>query len=512
MPRGGLSMRSVREILRLRLDLKLSVRDAARSCGVHHKTVSEYEKRILAAGFSWDDIRDMDDEVLKEMVRSKLDQTERERPLPTPEYITKELKRRHVTRRTLWHEYKAQHSDGYEYSQFCHHINKYLTDPELTMHIEYKAGERMFTDYAGATMPITGPKTGEIKPAYIFVSCLGSSSFIYTEGTLNMQASNWIDSHIRAFEFYGGCPEIIVPDNTKTAVKTPDRYEPDINPLFRDMAAHYGCAVIPARVRKPKDKARVEKSVQAVETMILAPLRNRVFFSIHELNAALWEGLEKLNAHKMQRLGVSRKELYDEIEKAALRPLPPQRYAFREWATAKVGYNYHIWFGKHYYSIPYRYAGREVDIRASSTLVEVFSGNRRIASHLRSYRNAGYTTLPEHMPPAHQAYADKWPPERLIAWAAEVGPHTQDLVAIILEKAAHPQQKYNSCQGIIRLKSRYGRERLELAAKRAVVCNVTSYQSVKSILDRGLEKEPIREAPQYVPSSHENIRGVGYYS
>ena len=512
MPRGGLCMRSVREILRLRLDLKLSSREAASSCGVHHKTVSEYEKRVLEVGLSWDDIKDMDDERLRELVRSNLDQTEPERPLPSPEYITKELKRRHVTRRTLWLEYKATHPDGYEYSQFCYYIGKYLTDPELTMHIEYKAGERMFTDYAGDTMPITNPKTGEIAPAYIFVSCLGSSSLIYTEGTENMQEANWMSSHIRALEFYGGCPEVIVPDNTKTAVKTPNRYEPDINPLFGDMATHYGCAVIPARVRKPKDKAMVEKSVQAVETMILGPLRNRVFFSIHELNTALWEGLEKVNTQKMQRLGVSRRELYDEIEKAALRPLPISRYSFREWAKAKVGYNYHIWFGKHYYSIPYRYAGRDVDIRASSTLLEVLSGNRRIASHLRSYHIGGYTTLDEHMPPAHQAYADKWPPERLVSWALEVGPKTKELVEIILKKAVHPQQKYNSCQGIIKLKSQYGRERLEMAARRAVKCNATSYQSMKSILESGLEKEPIRKTPQYVPSGHENIRGGDYYN
>jgi transposase len=270
--------------------------------------------------------------------------------------------------------------------------------------------------------------------------------------------------------------------------------------------------VIPARVSKPKDKARVEKSVQAVETMIVGPLRNRVFFSIHDLNAALWEQLERVNTRKMRRLDASRRMLYEEIEKPALTPLPMDRYIFREWAKLKVGYNYHIWFGKHYYSVPYRYAGREVDVRASSTLVEVLCDNRRIASHLRSPRVGGYTTISEHMPPAHQAYGDKWPPERLVSWAAEVGPNTRDLVRIILEKAAHPQQKYNSCQGIIKLKSRYGRERLEMAAKRAVKCNATSYQSVKSILDRGLEKEPIRETPQYVPSGHENIRGGGYYS
>ncbi|MHB1463485.1 MAG: IS21 family transposase [Armatimonadota bacterium] len=512
MPRGGLSMRSVREILRLRLELGLSMREVANSCSVHHKTVSEYERRISEVGLTWADIKDMDDDVLKELVRVSLDKTEPERPLPPLEYITKELKRPHVTRRTLWFEYKAQYPDGYEYSQFCYHISKLLVDPELTMHIEYKAGERLFTDYAGDTMPITDIKTGEIKPAYVFVSCLGSSSLIYTEGTENMQEANWISSHIRALEFYGGSPEVIVPDNTKTAVKTPDRYEPDINPIFHDMASHYGCAVIPARVRKPKDKARVEKSVQVVETMILGPLRNRVFFSIHELNAALWEGLERVNAQKMQRLGVSRRELYEEIEKSALIPLPETRYAFREWANAKVGYNYHIWFGKHYYSVPYRHAGKEIDVKASSTLVEILYDNKRIASHPRSYQIGGYTTVSEHMPPAHRAYGDKWPPERLISWAATVGPNTRDLVRIILEKAIHPQQRYNSCSGIIKLESSFGKERLEMAARRAVLCNATNYKSVKSILDKGLDKEPIREMPLYVPDDHENIRGGGYYS
>ena len=272
-------MRSVREILRLRLEMNLSSREVARSCGVHHRTVCEYDKRIREAGLTWDGIKEMDDDALRKMARSNLEQSESDRHLPEMGYIAKELKRPHVTRRTLWLEYKETHPDGYEYSQFCWHVNKALSDPELEMHIEYKAGERMFTDYAGDTMPITDPSTGEIRQAYIFVSCLGASSYIYTEASENMQEANWIDSHVRALEFYAGAPEIIVPDNTKTAVKTPDRYEPDINPLFHDMAAHYGCAVIPARVSKPKDKARVEKSVQAVETMILGPLRNRVFFS-----------------------------------------------------------------------------------------------------------------------------------------------------------------------------------------------------------------------------------------
>jgi transposase len=512
MPRGGLSMRSVREIIRLRLECKLSIREVAKSCGVHHKTVGEYEKRIRDAGLAWDSIRDMDDDTLKKLVRSNLDQYKQQKPLPDADYIAKELKRPHVTRRTLWLEYKDQHPDGYEYSQFCWHLGRYFGDPELSMHIEYKAGERMFTDYAGDTMPITDHKTGEIRPARIFVSCLGASNIIYTEGSEGMKEADWIDSHIHAMEYYGGAPEIIVPDNTKTAVKTPNRYEPDINPLFHDMADHYGCAVIPARVAKPRDKARVEKSVQAVETMILAPLRNRVFFSIHELNLAIWGILEKVNSQKMQKLSVSRRELFEEIEKSALTPLPVKRYAFREWGKAKVGYNYHIWFSKHYYSVPYRYAGKEVDIRASSTLVEVLHGNKRIASHLRSTRIGGYTTVVEHMPPAHKAYKDQWPPERIVSWAAEIGPNTRSLVQIILGKAVHPQQKYNSCCGIIKLKGRYGRDRLEKAARRAVRCGVTSYKSVKSILDMGLDKEPIREAPQYIPSAHENIRGGGYYN
>jgi transposase len=512
MPRGGLSMRSVREILRLRLEMELSSREVAGSCGVHHKTVCDYEKRIREVGLSWDDIRDMDDGDLRKLVRSNLEQSGSERPVPEADYIAKELKRPHVTRRTLWLEYKEEHPEGYEYSQFCWHINKALSHPELSMHIEYKAGERMFTDYAGDTMPITDPSTGEIRRANIFVSSLGASNYIYTEGSENMQEASWIDSHIHALEFYGGAPEIIVPDNTKTAIKTPDRYEPDINPLFHDMAAHYGCAVIPARVAKPKDKARVEKSVQAVETMILGPLRNRVFFSIEELNMALWEGMERVNSGKMQRLDVSRKTLYEEIEKPALSSLPIQRYIFREWAKAKVGINYHIWFGRHYYSTPCRYAEREVDVRASGTVVEVLCDNKRIASHLRSSLVGGYTTLPEHMPSAHRAFIDKWPPERLISWAEKVGPNTGDLVRIILGKAIHPQQRYNTCQGIIRLESKYGKERLENASRRAVKCHATNYGSVKSILENGLEKEPIREMPPYVPEIHENIRGRGYYS
>jgi len=286
MPRGGLSMRSVREILRLRLDLKLSSREVAKSCGISRKTVGAYEKRILEGGLSWDDIRDMDDEALRGLVRSNPDKSEPERPLPSPDYITKELKRRHVTRMTLWLEYKAQYPDGYEYSQFCWHISKLLIDPELSMHIEYKAGERLFTDYAGDTMPITDPRTGEITPAYIFVSCLGASNYIYIESTENMQAANWIGSHIRALEFYGGSPEVIVPDNTKTAIRTPDRYEPDINPsldpawlliawfdkppvlthnVFTGLACIFACH----DMKGPKTKAFVErKNISDVERLL----------------------------------------------------------------------------------------------------------------------------------------------------------------------------------------------------------------------------------------------------
>jgi transposase len=510
MSRKGLSMRKAREILRLRLGVGLSSRQVAASCRVAPSTVLEYDSRAKEAGLSWPLPEDMDDEALERIIRSKLP-LEPNRPMPDTDYLIREMRRAHVTLYLLWLEYRDQHPDGYGYTQFCLFYNQAKHKLSLTMRQEHKAGEKLFTDYAGDTLSVINPNTGESSPVYIFVAVLGASNHTYAQGTLDMALPSWIDSHIRAFEYMGGVPQIIVPDNTKCAVIKPDRYEPDLNREFADMAAHYGCAVIPTRVRKPRDKAKVENGVLVVERWILASLRNRVFFSLDEVNDAIAELLERLNTRKFKNLDASRRELFESLDKPALSPLPPTRYHFAEWKSAKVNIDYHIAVDKHFYSVPYPLAREQVDVRLTATTVEVFYKNRRVASHIRSYVVNRHTTNPEHMPKSHREYLE-WSPSRIISWAGATGPNTAALVESILERKQHPELGYRSCLGIVRLATKFPPERVEAASARALRANAISYKSLKSILDNGLDRLPVRETPTYTPQSHQNIRGSQYYS
>jgi len=353
MPQKGLSMRKVREILRLRLGVGLSSRQVAKSCKVSSSTVLEYEKRAREAGLSWPLPEDMDDASLERLVRAQLEVFKENRPLPEVAYLVQEMKRPHVTLHLLWLEYKAANPDGYQYTQFCRYYNQEKKKLDVVLRQEHRAGEKLFTDYAGDMLEIVNSRTGELTAVYIFVAVLGASNYTYAEATADLSLPSWISSHIRAFEFFGGATEIVVPDNTKCAIIKPDRYEPDLNPAFAGMAAHYSTAVIPARVRRPRDKAPVEAGVLLVERWILAALRNRRFFSVAEVNAAIAELLETLNARKFKKLSTTRLELFERLDKPALRPLPPRRYEFLEWKTAKVGIDYHILAAKHFYSVPY---------------------------------------------------------------------------------------------------------------------------------------------------------------
>ena len=471
MPQEGLSMRKVREILRLRLGVGLSSRQVARSCKVSSSTVLEYEKRAKEAGLSWPLPDEVDDTALERVVRAQLEVTKPGRPVPDINYLAAEMRRPHVTLHQLWLEYKAANPDGYQYTQFCERYNQEKKKLDVVLRQEHRAGEKLFTDYAGDTVPIVDPRTGEVKPAYIFVAVLGASNYTYTEATADLSLPSWISSHIRAFEFFGGAPEIVVPDNTRCAVIRPDRYEPDLNPAFAGMAAHYGTAIIPARVRRPRDKAPVEAGVLLVERWILAALRNRRFFSVEELNEAIWDLLEKLNDRKFKRISSSRRELFEKLDAPALRALPPRRYEFLEWRTAKVGIDYHVCADKHFYSVPYQLVGEQLDVRLSALTVEILYKNRRVASHKRSYVEGGFTTNSEHRPKSHQAHL-QWTPSRIIFWAERTGPATAALVKKILESRPHPEMGYRSCLGIIRLSKEYGTERVEAAAIRAVSANV----------------------------------------
>ncbi len=511
MPQEGLSMRKVREILRLRLGVGLSSRQVARSCNVSSSTVLEYEKHAREAGLSWPLPEDLDDAALESLIRAKLDTTRQDRPLPDVAYLVQEMRRPHITLSLLWLEYKAANPDGYQYTQFCRYYNEEKKKLDVVLRQEHRAGEKLFTDYAGDTIDIIDPNTGEIKPAYVFVAVLGASNYTYAEATGQMSLANWIGSHIRMFEFLGGAPEIVVPDNTKCAVIKPDRYEPDLNPAFAGMAAHYSTAIIPTRVAKPRDKAKVEAGVLLVERWILAALRNRRFFSVAEANRAIGDLVTVLNNRKFKRLNSTRHELFERLDKPALRPLPTTRYEFLEWRTAKVGIDYHICAAKHFYSVPYQLVGAQVDVRLSHTTVEILYKNRRVASHIRNYVEGGFTTDAAHRPKSHAAHLE-WTPSRIVSWAEKTGPATAALIRRILESRPHPEMGYRSCLGIIRLAKDYGRERVEAAAIRALEANVTSYKSLKNILDNGLDKVRIRKDTALTLPLHSNIRGSNYYS
>jgi transposase len=511
MAQKGLSMRKVREVLRLRWGVGLAVHQVAASCQVSPSTVLEYERKARGAGLSWPLPEGMDDTQLERLVRESPPKAGRERPLPDIEYLLQEMRKPHVTLSLLWMEYKEAHPDGYGYTQFWRYYRQARQQLEVTLRQEHRAGEKLFTDFAGDTLQLTDPQTGEVTAVPIFVAVLGASNYTYAEATPELTKASWIGAHIRAFEYFGAVPQIVVCDNTRTAVHKADRYEPDLNPAFSGMAGHYGIGVIPARVRKPRDKAKAEAAVLVVERWIVAALRNRTFFRLAELNAAIRQLLERLNTRPCRPLGASRRELFEKLDQPALKPLPAQRYEFLEWKTAKVGIDYHIAVDKHCYSVPYQLVGQQVEVRLNADTVEILHKHRRVASHLRSYHAGGFTTSPEHMPKSHQRHLE-WTPSRIIHWAQQTGPATGALVERILAAQPHPEMGYRSCLGIMRLGKQYCATRLEAAAARALKINALSYQSVKSILQHGLDQvapPADRQAP--LLPDHANLRGPGYY-
>jgi transposase len=511
MSQERLTMRKIREVLRLKWECGLTNRAIARSCSISHSTVGEYLQRAEAAGLSWPLPVDLDEDALFQFLfptpshpSSKI--------IPCPDWplIHTELRKKSVTLRLLWVEYREAHPDGYGYSQFCELYRRWAKRLKPSMRLSHKGGEKLFVDYAGQTVPVVDPHTGEIRQAQIFVAVLGASSYTYAEAHWRQDLANWTGAHVRAFAFIGGVPEIVVPDNLKAGVKHPCRYEPDLNPTYQNLAQHYGTAIIPARPRKPKDKAKVEVGVQVVERWILARLRNRTFFSLADLNQAIRELLDELNTRLMRHLGRSRRELFEMLDRPALKPLPEQPYEFAIWKKARVNIDYHVEFEKHYYSAPHRLIHKEVYVRAAESTIEIFFKGKRVASHRRSNTLGRHTTATEHMPSSHQKYQE-WSPDRFTRWAETIGPHTTQLVQTLLTSRKHPQQAYRSCLGILRLASRYGAERLEAACRRALPAGIHSYKGVKNILDAKLDQVEPEEPTPVVPTDHENIRGQTYY-
>lgn len=508
-------MRKIKEVLRLHAECGLAGRVIARSLSIGPATVYDYIARFRLANLNWPLPLDLDDEVLERRLFPPQTELPSDRVMPDWSHVHQELRRAGVTLQLLWEEYKANHpDDGYQYSRFCSLYREWARRVDVTMRQQHRAGERLFVDYAGDTVPIIDADTGEIRRAQIFVAVLGASSYTYAEATWTQSVPDWIASHMRAFAFIGGVPTLVVPDNLKAGVKRPDRYDPDIAAAYHEMARHYGTAIVPARVRKPRDKAKVEGGVLLVKRWILAALRNQRFFSLVELNMAIRQLLDRLNRKPFKKLPGSRLSVFEELERPALKALPAQRYEVAEIRKARVhNADYHVELLGHYYSVPYTLVRQEVELRYTATTVEVLHRGKRVASHARSHERGKHTTLREHMPTGHQKYLE-WTPERITSWAAKKGAYVAAMTTAIMASRDHPVQGYRACLGLLRLDRTYGAERLDAACRRALHFGTNGYKSVERILTAGLDSQPLppRGADTPPAPAHENVRGGAYYA
>lgn len=513
MPKKRLSMRKIREILRLKFDSDCSNREISRSCGIGRATVGDYLHRAIAAGLSWPLPDQLSDTALEQQLfPSSAPRTTQSRFIPDFQEVHKELQsRKNVTLNLLWQEYKEQHPDGYQYSWFCHSYRDWAVHLDVVMRHEHRAGEKLFVDYTGQTVDLINNETGEIHNAQIFVAVMGASNYTYAEATLSQKIEDWIGSHVRTFLYLGGVPEVVVPDNLKSGVSKACRYEPDINPTYNDLAKHYQTVIIPARVRKPRDKAKAEAGVLLVERWILAKLRKHTFFSLADLNREIRKLLHVLNSRSFKKLPGSRQSWFEEIDKPALKPLPATPYELAYWKKATVNLDYHVEVKGFYFSVPHTLVKKKLDIRYTQSTVECFYSNKRVASHLRKIPHGRHSTIKEHMPLNHQKYLE-WTPERFKRWAAKIGTQTAILTELLLLKRTHPQQAYRTLLGILRLGKSYGNARLEAACNRALYINALSYKSIESILKNGLDQKPLPEESSKNESiKHKNIRGAGYF-
>jgi transposase len=510
-------MHRIREILRQKWNLKRTHREVAASVGCGVGTVSKVLERATAAGLDIAGVDALDDDELERRVQGVRPEAPTKYDPPDFAAVHREHKRPGVTLALLHLEYLEQHPNGYRYTQFCEHYRRWLDRRRLSMRQVHRAGEKGFVDYAGQRPYLVDPRTGECTAVELFVMVLGASNLTYAEATLTQRGPDFIASHMRAYEYFGGVPIGTVCDQLRSGVSKPCRYEPEIQRTYEAMAIHYGTTVLPARPKHPRDKAKVEVAVQVAERWILARLRNEEFATLEALNERIAELLEDLNHRTMRRYGVSRRELFEQVERQHLQPLPPERFAYCTFARATVNIDYHVEHDDHFYSVPYQLRYEKdpvVDLRVTATTIEVLHKGRRVASHARSYVKYQHTTLAEHMPEAHRKHL-QWTPSRIVSWAGKVGPSTQTLVEKILVSRRHPEQGYRTCLGLLRLTKKYGDDRVEAASARALATRAYSYRHVKSILEHGLDRQAVLptsdDATPSVPVEHENIRGAKYY-
>lgn len=514
MARELLSMRQIRELLRLKHEHGLSVREIARSSGLPVSTAGDYLKRAQTAGLSWPLPEGLAEEQLLEKLLGKgATQAVTNPPfkaLPDWKAIHQELRRKGVTLQLLWNEYHQTHPEGYAYSRFCELYREWEGTLDPVLRQVQVPGQKMFVDWAGQTVPIRNPSDGTVSQGHLFVAVLGASNKTFAEAFPNEQLPCWIAGHVHAYAFYGGVASVTVPDNPKTAVVRACRYEPQLHRSYAEMAEHYGTVVLPARPHKPRDKAHVETGVQIAERHILATLRDQQFFSVGALNEAITPLLAKLNAKPFQKLEGSRDSWFETEEKARLLPLPTTPFQLAVWSQAKANIDYHVVVDNHFYSVPYQLVHEPLEVRMTDCSVELFHQGKRVAAHARSHQAGRATTLEEHRPKSHQKHL-QWTPSRLIDWAAKTGPNCAKVVEEILRHQPHPEMGYRSCLGIINLGKGAGLERLEAACKRALHFKVCSYRSVKSILQSRLENQPLEEQLPLPSPPHENLRGAPYY-
>lgn len=512
MPADRLVMRQIKDILRLRYDARLSLREIARSLNISVGVISKYLQLAADAGIGWPPPADLDDLALERKLLPPPAAASPTLPLPDFVELHQELRRKGVTLQLLWEEYaEANLTEHYSYPHFCALYREWRGRISPTMRQTHTPGDKLFIDYCGPTVPIIDPQTGEFHEAQIFVAVLGASNYTYAEATYSQQLYDWIGSHVRAFKFFGGVPRLLVPDNLKSGVTKACRFDPVLNKTYAELLAHYDTAALPARPRKPRDKAKVEVGVQIVERWVLARLRKMTFFTLADLNAAIRPLIDQLNHKPFKKLPGSRHSQFEAAERPALKPLPAQPYEYAEWKVARVHVDYHVEVDGHYYSVPHSLIKRQLDVRITVSTVECFLNSQRVALHPRSDRKAGHSTITEHMPKSHRANL-QWTPARFLQWALEIGPHTRDLVQQLLANRPHPEMGFRSCLGLLSLEKKFGRQRLEAACERAIALGSPTRRSVISILDKGLDSLPLPEpAADLSLPDHENIRGPEYY-
>jgi transposase len=512
MPTKRLSMRRIHRLMTLRFGAGAGPRAIARELGVSHSTVREYLVRIAAAGITWPLAANVTDAELEQrlFVNGGVQAGARYRVEPDWAAVARELKRPGVTLMILWEEYRATQPGGYAYSRYCQLFREFERRLSPSMRQGHAAGDKAFVDYSGKKVPIIDPATGAVREAELFVAVLGASNLTYAEATWTQGLPDWVGAHVRMFRFWGAAPRLLVPDNLKSGVHKASFYDPEVNRSYGAMAAHYGVGILPARPYRPKDKAKVETGVRVAQFYILGRLRNLKFFSLAECNAAIVESLAQLNGRPMRRLGVSRRELFDTIERPAMRPLPETDHEFAEWALARVGIDYHVEVAGFFYSVPHALIREQVDTRLTARTVEIFHRGQRVAAHARRHGGPRHGTLPDHMPSAHRRYAE-WSPERFQRQARGFGPNTEALILAVLAHRPHPEQGFRTCLGILRLFRGLDAARAEAVATRAVEIGALSCQSVASILAHRLDAKTAPRPADAAPILHANIRGSRYY-